>query len=129
MDVVKRAAAVTCAPLAAAWFVTSITLGVGCLMISAAGATVYAAGKYIATGKCYNPDPMFLAILNTNQAITNAPLLFLYGQKKTNEPVPVVPQTLDHIKAERTVQDAEAAIIQAQKRVELLDGVVVPPKN
>ena len=117
MDVLKRAAAVTLFPVAGAWFVTSIMVGVGCLVVSAAGATVYAAGKYVVTGKCYNPDPMFLAILDTNRAITNAPLVFLYGQKKTNEPVPIVPHTFDDMKA---AQDTEAAAVQVKQREEIL---------
>jgi hypothetical protein len=114
MDVLKRTAAVACAPVAAAWFVTSIMVGVGCLVVSAAGATVYAAGKYVVTGKCYNPDPMFETILDMNRVITNAPLVFLYGQKKPEEPVPVVPHTFDDMKA------AQAAAIQAKQRDEIL---------
>ena len=121
MDVIKRAAAVACAPVAAAWFVTSIVVGVGCLIVSAAGATVYTAGKFVVTGKCYNPDPMFLAILDTNRAITNAPLIFLYGQKP-EEPMPVVPQptSVGDLVLARHAQDAETAVIQAKQRQDML---------
>lgn len=81
MDVLKRTAAVACAPVAGVWSVTCIIVGGACLFVSTTGATVYAAGKYIATGKCYNPNSMVIKILNTTEAIANAPLVLLYGPK------------------------------------------------
>jgi hypothetical protein len=100
MDVLKRTAAVACAPVAGVWSVTCIIVGGVCLFVSTTGATVYAAGNYIATGKCYNPNSMVIKILNTTEAIANAPLVLLYGPKPEGI-VPVAPQlhTIDEINA------------------------------
>jgi len=76
----KRAGAVACLPLAGVWYVSSHVVGTATLVVAFPTLGLYAAGKYIATGRGVDADKYFGYLMLGVHKMSIAPFYFLLCQ-------------------------------------------------
>ena len=81
MGMLKRAGIVCAVPFAGVWFLVVKSIGLVSTVVTSVPVGIYAAGKYILTGKNENIlDEHFMFMIDSTLKIANAPFVALFKE-------------------------------------------------